>query len=160
MLISLYKDDTILEARATGVTAIDKLRERKISEVAVYFPTIGEEANTKAFIQSFMMWNYKFELKSLAGTSLLTNISLNFPDSSKDTLKFENDLKALVVYVKSCIFARDVQNTRANIATCQYMEDLIKVRNLLHLHRTQSKDVTRLPKSMSSRIKSLWYVLN
>ncbi|CAI2364259.1 unnamed protein product [Moneuplotes crassus] len=124
VLLVHYKKETVLEVRALGVQAIETLRERKISEVTIYIPQKSDFKLSHTFIQSFMMWNYRFELKTIGGISLLTEINLAFEEELTENLKRE--VECLIVMVKSCLFARDVQNTRANIATCQYMEDLIK----------------------------------
>lgn len=82
-------------------------------------------STAKHFLQSFYMWNYRFEIKSLPGLVLLQTMNLHFANVL--STEEQDELKFYEVAVKSCLFTRDVQNTRANIANPDYMEYLIKV---------------------------------
>ena len=147
VLFVLDTKHTALELRKQGVEAIEKLREKKISGVTIFIPQRFGFENSQHFIQSFLMWNYKFELKTEPGTNLLNYISLCFEEDLCEQSK--SSLNFLITSVKSCLFTRDVQNTRANIATPEYMEEIIKVFTNYKISRLRLKAVTKLLMSLS-----------
>lgn len=122
LLIIHANDKKPQTLRKLGVLAVDQLRLRKITDVVFNVSKDFTIDELKHYFQSVILWNYKFEMKTINRTvlieSMIFNLEGNYPNV--DELEFYK------VATKSTLFVRDFNNTRANIATPQYFEDLVR----------------------------------
>ena len=121
-LLFLYTEKkTIKDIRNLGVLAVNQLRKLKIVEVAFTIPKNFNTNEVKSFLQSVVLWNYKFEMKTVNKTILLKSIIFNI----ENILESIEELNFIITAAKSTLLVRDLVNTRANIATPQYLENFI-----------------------------------
>ena len=112
------------ELRKLGVKAVDLCLSLGIRGISVFTPSSITISESKHFLQSMILWNYKFEMKTVGKSQLLSLMSFCF-EGERDA----SDRKELEFYVcatKSTLFVRDLVNTRANVATPEYMEMIIR----------------------------------
>ena len=124
-ILYLYTQDKHpKKLRDLGVKAVDLCLQLKAYDVSVFIPTSIKVEEAKHFIQSMILWNYKFEMKTHSQTQLLTQMHFNF-ECAQD----EAEAKELEFYkhaTKNTLLVRDLVNTRANEATPTYMENVIR----------------------------------
>ena len=122
-LIVYSKDKKPQTLRDLGVKVVDECLQLNLSKVDFINEDILVE-EFKHFVQSIVLWNYKYEVKTINQKKLLS--VLNFRFKSPLSPSEISELEFYKTATKSTLLVRDLVNTRANVATPKYMEDVIK----------------------------------
>ncbi|CAI2367309.1 unnamed protein product [Moneuplotes crassus] len=123
-LIAACKDQKDLYLRNLGVQVVDQLLMLKTKQVDIFVDKDIIVEKAKHFIQSALLWNYKFEMKTRGKTHLLSEFNFKFERPLTNEDLPELDFYKTAVF--STLMVRDMINTRANVATPEYMEKIIR----------------------------------